>query len=475
MRQFGDFGYCGSSSAQNIYARNGFRDVIVTEINPGVEWSNGAKMYCGIENPSNNWEYSCDLIKTDLNACNSTSIPDGATCDNPPTPTSSPTTEPTIEPTDHPTADPIIKHPTCDPTTDPTSDPTMEPTLNPSIKPTSDPTIDPTSNPTIDPTDDPTSDPTADPSSDPTSDPTIDPTSHPSADPTRDPTLEPTEPCNDWTIEIEFTIENLQDNRFKTQQELWNLCLQTFRQIIYSNQSNGWCVQIFDIQFAQRIGTTDLVCDYQMNNELYNEYFIDYNESEFLSDFVAALQQNVTSVTISDPNEISDPPTSSPTNKEETNSDETKSDVLTSIINEFQIIIYAVIIFFLLLILVATIYSKFIKQNDFYSYSALIAVGIHFNDTLSDAFFCVNISLHDEYPTSELTIMLYLSMIFIILPASITIYQLYHQIKQWKHNVELSQWLADNIKFLYLSSVLLGQFICSCQAIHSQSIQSQFI
>ena len=381
-------------------------------------------------------------------------------------PTAEPSSNPTIEPTLNPTIDPTIE-PTNDPSLNPTTDPTINPIQNPTSDPTNDPSLYPTSDPTTDPTNDPSLGPTADhhstsnPTMDYTADPSTDPTSNPTVDPTYQPTLPPTEPCDDWTIGIEVTIFNSQDNSFKTQQELWNLCLLTFRLVLYSNQSDvDWCVQIFDIQFTLKIGSIDLLCEYQMNNKLYNDYFIDYNESDFLADFVTELQQNVTNITISDPNSIPSP-TIAPTNTEETDSDETDSDALTLIINDFQIIIYAVILFFILLIVVSTVYSRRIKKNDFYSYSALIAVGIHFNDTLSDVFFCINISSHDEYPSSELSLMLYLSMTFIILPASITICQLYYQIKEWKRNVELSQWLASNIRFLYFSSVLLGSSFVS--------------
>ena len=121
-----------------------------------------------------------------------------------------------------------------------------------------------------------------------------------------------------------------------------------------------------------------------------------------------------------------------------------------------QHIMYLVLLSFVLLIFVSLIYSKCIQVNDFYKIGALLAVTIHFNDSLSDAFFCLSISFQDDSDTKELSTIFALSIIFILIPSALTLYQLYHSINQWRRNDELSQWLTHNIKLLYIISILTG-------------------
>ena len=76
--------------------------------------------------------------------------------------------------------------------------------------------------------------------------------------------------------------------------------------------------------------------------------------------------------------------------------------------------------------------------------------------TLYQTLFCVNVSLHPYYPTSGLTLIFNLSIVFITFPTVITLYQLYSAMKRWKMHDELSQWLSNNVKLLYLVSVISG-------------------
>ena len=167
-------------------------------------------------------------------------------------------------------------------------------------------------------------------------------------------------------------------------------------------------------------------------------------------------------------NPTSDPsvdPTSDPTNDPTTEPtvfvDDTESAFSSWIPSDFddlglQHIMYLVLLSFGLLIFISLIYSKCIQVNDFYKIGALLAVTIHFNDSLSDAFFCLSVSFHDDSETNELTTIFALSIIFILIPSGLTLYQLYHSINQWRRNDELSQWLTHNIKLLYIISILTG-------------------
>ena len=75
------------------------------------------------------------------------------------------------------------------------------------------------------------------------------------------------------------------------------------------------------------------------------------------------------------------------------------------------------------------IYSKYYKKNDFHRVSALFSATIHINDTLSDALFCINITLQSEYPdNNQLLIILILSLICADIPCLISLYQSYQVI-----------------------------------------------
>ena len=146
-------------------------------------------------------------------------------------------------------------------------------------------------------------------------------------------------------------------------------------------------------------------------------------------------------------------PSKNPTNSPLSSSATSPSSTSAS---DFQFYIYIVISAFTLLILVSLIYSKYISRNDFYRIGALLAVAIHFNDTLSDIFFCINISFHPKYPLDGLPIMLTLAIGFVVVPSIITLFQLYFTIKKWKRTDELCQWLSNNVKILYFICVIMG-------------------
>ena len=119
-------------------------------------------------------------------------------------------------------------------------------------------------------------------------------------------------------------------------------------------------------------------------------------------------------------------------------------------------IIFLVIGIFAIIIVISCIYSTWLWRNDYYRLSGLMTATIHIVDTLSDAFFIVNITFYDDYPSRKLYIMLVISIMFMIIPAFITLYQLHSAINKWKRNDQLSQWISYNVTLLYFLSVITG-------------------
>ena len=154
------------------------------------------------------------------------------------------------------------------------------------------------------------------------------------------------------------------------------------------------------------------------------------------------------------------PPTGSPNTASPANSTLTPvslaKDNEISYSFDFQAVIYIVILSFILVIAISAIYSKVIQINDFYKIGSLLAVAVHFNDSLSDAFFCIDITLQSDYPSQQLLIILWSSIIFLIIPSLLTIYQLYKSINEWRRNDKLIQWLSNNIKLVYFITIIAG-------------------
>ena len=121
-----------------------------------------------------------------------------------------------------------------------------------------------------------------------------------------------------------------------------------------------------------------------------------------------------------------------------------------------QVIVFIIMGIFLLLLIISYIIARFISINDFYSLTSLITAFLYILDTITDILFVVNISKQSDYPSSTLSPLLLAAIFFIILPVTITIFQLFLYIKKWKRNYEVAHWLDRNIALLYILSVITG-------------------
>merc|ERR1712173_205613 len=109
--------------------------------------------------------------------------------------------------------------------------------------------------------------------------------------------------------------------------------------------------------------------------------------------------------------------------------------------------------------LIAFIHSKFISVNHFFKIGCLLAAIAHLNDAVSDILFAAQIR-----PDSlELWIIFICSIVFVVVPAAISIFQLQRALAEWRQNDELKAWLSKYVSFLYLFSILSGSSFVAVQ------------
>eukprot|EP01084_Bolivina_argentea_P284660 487939_1 len=293
-------------------------------------------------------------------------------------------------------------------------DPTPEPTTNPTKSPTPAPSANPTPAPTKNPTASPTPSPTANPTPAPTSDPT---TGNPTTTPTNDPTNEPT-----------FTRDPTEDP------------------------------------------TTDPTFDPTTDPT--------YDPTEIPTFIPTQTPTNKPTLKITTKHPTGDgqqtEPTTDPTyntiNTEEeyARSDEFAKQEARNIILQNMTVILGGFLFFI--IVLSFIYSRKWKQNDFYRLSALITAALHMLDMVSDVSFCLQTTAHPDFNSSTSLFIIFTgSAIFILLPLSLSLYQLHSVInKKWMNaSSELKGWIHDNVTILYLLSFLTGSSFTAIELCHS--------
>ena len=366
----------------------------------------------------------------------------------------------------------------------PTTSPTKSPSSNPSTQPTSasptiaPPTGSPTRSPSRYPTQTPTANPTLNPSTpSPTKEPTLEPTLDPSADLTTDPTNTET------TTRVIVAVNKTDGSRMNN-----TLVGNTVQNVLIAHISDN-----YTLQFSQLNESIPSYAEYYLdvaNLRIYlNTDEIRYETQQMLNNVTNEYKVGVDLIYIDkdyDGNvvEVSTSTVSSGylslyyfvfiyvSQKQSLYTDEAERGTYTSNSTPIpmdisHVAIYVVILVFFMVIISSYIYSKCISINDFYSISSLISAAIHTNDTLSDILFIINITHQPEYPSLMLMILLSVSIVFVILPIIISIYQLHHEINKWRRNDHLGQWITENITILYFLSVITGssfsgvQFCCS--------------
>ena len=122
--------------------------------------------------------------------------------------------------------------------------------------------------------------------------------------------------------------------------------------------------------------------------------------------------------------------------------------------------------------------ARCIRRNDIFAVSAIIIFTTYTLDFVSDVFFATQIFLTSDINNSNNTIdgLLFFScVVFIILPLFIGNFQLQHEIGRWlkdSHNKDsINSWLNENLRMLYLLSIISGSSFSAIELCNSNIFQ----
>eukprot|EP01084_Bolivina_argentea_P303040 523149_1 len=120
--------------------------------------------------------------------------------------------------------------------------------------------------------------------------------------------------------------------------------------------------------------------------------------------------------------------------------------------------------FLVFMIIIAYIYGKYAKPNDFFRVVALITASLHILDMVSDVLFAVSILGNQKFK-----IIFFLSILFIVVPLLLSLYQLHKMMyNKWvKSSDEIKLWIKDNISILFTMSIITGSSFAAIELCHS--------
>ena len=257
--------------------------------------------------------------------------------------------------------------------------------------------LDDTYRPTKPPTTEPTSQPTSQPT-DPTTAATVDPTIEPTVDPTVDPTRHPTSyPQYETTMDLTPNTTNE-----STKDPTKNPSIHPSMDPVFDSTND---------QTAPIINSTESPIR-QTNSDI-------------------AINVTIT--------------------------DSTLSGEQQTLFQQITFIVAAVL---LLIVAASFIDSKKLRKNDFHKVGSLVSASLGILNTCSDILFAVQCVYHPYFEftfSSALFVIFALSVIFILVPMFITLYQLYQVTnKHWKRNDDMRGWLSTNLYALYMISIICG-------------------
>ena len=326
-----------------------------------------------------------------------------------------------------------------EPTADPTNGPTT-PSISPSQHPTKAPTLNPTLNPT-EPSEAPTVDPTTEPSEDPTANPTMEPTydeigivDEPTWSPTRSPIRET---ISDITINVTINDPSLSedeiiDNVNKSVKQYLNNTLKVdvdyvLIVTVIGNETVARIV-VFDVYVLDSDNIGDEIDGDELQEIIQKDLTDNYGD-DIVSVIVIVNEKDFTKL-----------------NEQQT---------------FFQQVTMLIAAGLLFIIFASFIDAKYIRRNDFHRLGSLFRTAFHILDTWSDVFFAIQCTYHPDFEllslSSPLFIIFVLAVMFVLIPMTVTLYQLHHIInKHWNKKDELRGWLSDNVYALYFLSIISG-------------------
>ena len=146
----------------------------------------------------------------------------------------------------------------------------------------------------------------------------------------------------------------------------------------------------------------------------------------------------------------------------------------------FNVCVIVVVTVSVLITLLGYIDAKFYRRNELFEWVTIVGCAFYANDFVSDVFFCLKLlalsldfSLggHNHY-----LILFVLSIIFVVVPLLSNIFSLYHYISKWTsdnmlQDTAVPQWLKNNIRILYLVSIICGSSFSGVMLCNSHLFQ----
>ena len=133
-------------------------------------------------------------------------------------------------------------------------------------------------------------------------------------------------------------------------------------------------------------------------------------------------------------------------------SDEKIDERLDELSTDSAYILATIVTIFLLLTLFGWIDSRFIHYNELFEATAIIGAMLYTTDFISDFFFCIQLFV------AQKTFYFLLSIMFIIVPIGLNLYQLNRSIKTWVRDTETrevtSLWIHKYLSLLYFVSII---------------------
>eukprot|EP01084_Bolivina_argentea_P281056 480820_1 len=102
--------------------------------------------------------------------------------------------------------------------------------------------------------------------------------------------------------------------------------------------------------------------------------------------------------------------------------------------------------------------AKIIRINDYFQIGTVLSFFIQTMDMISDIFFVAQVNIQNtiEFNTAY-QIVFYLSILFIVMPATVSLFQLYFYTKKhWLKNDRCVSWLSRFSVLLFFLSVVTG-------------------
>ena len=128
-----------------------------------------------------------------------------------------------------------------------------------------------------------------------------------------------------------------------------------------------------------------------------------------------------------------------------------------------------------LAVLLGFIDSRKIRRNELFEWSGIIIFLFYTADFISDVFFSGKLLIHSN--NVYFLVLFICSLVFILLPIAVNVYQLHVEISKWNDDAassngnlstkQVSHWIESRIKFVYVLSFISGSTFSSISLLNS--------